>query len=45
MGTKEITKVGDKQYTFKEISAKILCYIKTNAEEKLGYLVSKALIL
>jgi molecular chaperone DnaK len=39
MGTKEMTKVGDKQYTPEEISAKILSYIKTCAEEKLGYSV------
>ena len=44
MGTKEMTKIGDKQYTPEEISAKILSYIKSCAEDKLGHSVQKAVI-
>lgn len=44
MGTKEMTKIGDKEYTPEEISAKILSYIKTCAEDKLGHPVKKAVI-
>ncbi len=44
MGTKEMTKIGDKEYTPEEISAKILSYIKTCAEDKLGRKVTKAVI-
>ena len=44
MGTTEKVKIGDKEYTPEEISAKILAYIKTCAEEKLGYPVTKAVI-
>lgn len=44
MGTKEMTKIGDKDYTPEEISAKILSYIKTCAEDKLGHPVKKAVI-
>ncbi len=44
MGTKEMTKIGDKEYTPEEISAKILSYIKTCAEDKLGHKVTKAVI-
>lgn len=44
MGIKEMTKIDDKQYTPEEIFAKILSYIKTCAEEKLSYSVSKAVI-
>jgi len=44
MGTKEMTTIGDKQYTPEEISAKILSYIKTCAEEKIGHPVNKAVI-
>lgn len=44
MGTSQKVKIGDKEYTPEEISAKILSYIKTCAEEKLGQKVSKAVI-
>lgn len=44
MGTKEMTKIGDKEYTPEEISAKILSYIKSCAEDKLGHPVKKAVI-
>ncbi|MBQ0045631.1 MAG: molecular chaperone DnaK [Mycoplasma sp.] len=44
MGTKEMTKIGDKDYTPEEISAKILSYIKSCAEDKLGHPVKKAVI-
>ncbi len=44
MGTSEKVKLGDKQFTPEEISAKILAYIKTYAEQKLGHPVSRAVI-
>jgi len=44
MGTKDMTTIGEKQYTPEEISAKILSYIKTCAEEKIGHPVTKAVI-
>lgn len=44
MGTSEKTKLGDKDFTPEEISAKILAYIKKYAEEKLGGEVTKAVI-
>ncbi|AIV03549.1 HSP70 family molecular chaperone DnaK [Candidatus Malacoplasma girerdii] len=44
MGTNEKVKLGDKEYTPEEISAKILSYIKSYAEQKLGHPVKKAVI-
>lgn len=44
MGTAEKVKLGDKQFTPEEISAKILAYIKDYAEQKIGHKVSKAVI-
>jgi molecular chaperone DnaK len=44
MGTDKKVKLGEKEFTPEEISAKILAYIKSYAEEKLGYSVNKAVI-
>lgn len=44
MGTSEKVTLGGKEYTPEEISAKILSYIKSYAEQKLGYSVSRAVI-
>jgi len=44
MGTTEKVKLGDKDYSPEEISAKILAYIKGYAEAKLGGTVTKAVI-
>jgi molecular chaperone DnaK len=44
MGTNEKVELGGKQYTPEEISAKILAYIKSYAEAKIGHAVSKAVI-
>jgi molecular chaperone DnaK len=44
MGTNEKVRLGDKEYTPEEISAKILAYIKKYAEEKIGHAVNKAVI-
>jgi len=44
MGTTEKVKLGDKDYSPEEISAKILAYIKSYAEAKLGGTVTKAVI-
>ncbi|MGL4950235.1 MAG: molecular chaperone DnaK [Mycoplasma sp.] len=44
MGTNEKVKVKDKEYTPQEISAKILTYIKTFAEQKTGQKIKKAVI-
>ena len=44
MGTNEKVKLGDKMFTPEEISAKILSYIKSYAEQKLGHPVSKAVV-
>lgn len=44
MGTNEKVTLGGKQLTPEEVSAKILAYIKSYAEEKLGQPISKAVI-
>ncbi len=44
MGTNEKIKIGDKTYTPEQISAEIIRYIKTFAEQKLGTKVTKAVI-
>ncbi|MGL4951555.1 MAG: molecular chaperone DnaK, partial [Mycoplasma sp.] len=44
MGTGEKVKVKDKEYTPQEISAKILTYIKTFAEQKTGQKIRQAVI-
>ena len=44
MGSTEKTKLGDKEYSPEEISAKILAYIKSYAEQKLGKKITKAVI-
>ncbi|MGL4948481.1 MAG: molecular chaperone DnaK [Mycoplasma sp.] len=44
MGTAEKVKVKDKEYTPQEISAKILSYIKTFAEQKTGQKIKQAVI-
>ena len=44
MGTTEKVKLGGKEYTPEEISAKILSYIKSYAEERIGHPVSHAVI-
>ncbi|MDQ0513604.1 molecular chaperone DnaK [Mycoplasmoides fastidiosum] len=44
MGTDKKVTIDGKQYTAEEISAKVLSYIKTYAEKKLGHTVTKAVI-
>jgi molecular chaperone DnaK len=44
MGTDKKVELGGKEYTPEEISAKILAYIKSYAEEKIGHKVDKAVI-
>ena len=44
MGTSEKIKIGDKEYSPEEISAKILGYIKTFAEQKVGHPITQAVI-
>jgi molecular chaperone DnaK len=44
MGTDSKVKLGDKEYTPEEVSAKILAYIKKYAEEKIGHSITKAVI-
>lgn len=44
MGTDEKVTIKDKKYTPQEISAKILSYIKTFAEQKVGQKIKKAVI-
>ncbi len=44
MGTSEKIKIGDKEFTPEEISAKILGYIKTFAEQKVGHPITQAVI-
>jgi molecular chaperone DnaK len=44
MGTSEKVKLGDKDFTPEEISAKILSYIKGYAEKKIGETISRAVI-
>lgn len=44
MGSEEMIKVGDKQYRPEEISAYILKYLKSAAEDKLGSPVTEAVV-
>ncbi len=44
MGTDQKVDIKDKKYTPQEISAKILSYIKTFAEQKVGQKIAKAVI-
>lgn len=44
MGTSEKIKVNDKEYSPEEISAKILSYIKSFAEQKVGHPIKQAVI-
>lgn len=44
MGTSEKININDKQYTPEEISAKILSYIKSFAEQKVGQPIKQAVI-